>query len=80
MTRVLNPPELVEAIWSRDASVWTGADEAHWLGWLEPVFSEHPAFEKTEQFSRPHAGGDARSLYRLKDNDRVAWWRRPRGW
>jgi transaldolase/glucose-6-phosphate isomerase len=30
--------ELVRRIWSRDASVWTGADEAEWLGWLdEPV-------------------------------------------
>jgi glucose-6-phosphate isomerase len=30
--------ELVERIWARDASVWAGADEAQWLGWLdEPV-------------------------------------------
>jgi transaldolase / glucose-6-phosphate isomerase len=29
---------LVERIWARDASVWTGGDEAQWLGWLdEPV-------------------------------------------
>src|SRR5258706_9328208 len=21
-------------LWSQDASLWTGADEAHWLGWL----------------------------------------------
>jgi transaldolase/glucose-6-phosphate isomerase len=27
--------ELVERIWARDATVWTGADEAHWLGWLD---------------------------------------------
>ncbi len=27
--------ELVEAIWSRDPSVWTGKDEARWLGWLD---------------------------------------------
>jgi transaldolase / glucose-6-phosphate isomerase len=26
---------LVERIWSRDASVWTGRDEAQWLGWLD---------------------------------------------
>jgi hypothetical protein len=44
----------------------TGA-RTHWLGWLEPVFSEHPAFEKTGQVSRPHTSGDARSLHRLKD-------------
>jgi transaldolase/glucose-6-phosphate isomerase len=30
--------ELVARIWSRDPTVWTGSDEARWLGWLdEPV-------------------------------------------
>ena len=24
----------MESLWGRDASVWTGSDEAHWLGWL----------------------------------------------
>jgi transaldolase/glucose-6-phosphate isomerase len=27
--------ELVERIWGRDATVWTGADEDKWLGWLD---------------------------------------------
>jgi transaldolase / glucose-6-phosphate isomerase len=27
--------DLVERIWSRDATVWTGADEDKWLGWLD---------------------------------------------
>jgi glucose-6-phosphate isomerase len=27
--------ELVERIWSRDGSVWTGSDEDRWLGWLD---------------------------------------------
>ncbi len=27
--------EIVERIWARDASLWTGADEADWLGWLD---------------------------------------------
>jgi glucose-6-phosphate isomerase len=26
---------LVERIWARDATVWTGGDEAKWLGWLD---------------------------------------------
>ena len=43
----------------------TGA-RSHWLGWLEPVFSENPAFEKTGHVSRPHATSDARPLHRLK--------------
>jgi hypothetical protein len=27
--------ELVARIWSRDPTVWTGRDEARWLGWLD---------------------------------------------
>jgi hypothetical protein len=27
--------EIVERIWARDPGVWTGADEGHWLGWLD---------------------------------------------
>jgi glucose-6-phosphate isomerase len=27
--------EVVERIWSRDAALWTGADEGKWLGWLD---------------------------------------------
>jgi transaldolase/glucose-6-phosphate isomerase len=26
---------LVERIWARDATVWTGQDEGNWLGWLD---------------------------------------------
>jgi transaldolase/glucose-6-phosphate isomerase len=33
--------DLVERIWERDATVWTGKDEAQWLGWLdEPLHVE----------------------------------------
>jgi transaldolase / glucose-6-phosphate isomerase len=28
-------PEIVERIWARDPALWTGADEARWLGWLD---------------------------------------------
>jgi hypothetical protein len=31
----LAPAELVERIWERDPSVWTGRGEAQWLGWLD---------------------------------------------
>jgi glucose-6-phosphate isomerase len=27
--------EIVERIWERDATLWTGAEEADWLGWLD---------------------------------------------
>jgi transaldolase / glucose-6-phosphate isomerase len=29
------PGELVERIWERDPTLWTGGDEARWLGWLD---------------------------------------------
>jgi hypothetical protein len=31
----LNRERLIEGIWERDGTTWTGADEAHWLGWLD---------------------------------------------
>ena len=31
----MNGAEIVERIWARDATLWTGADEAKWLGWLD---------------------------------------------
>jgi hypothetical protein len=35
---VVDTAALVERIWARDATLWTGRDEAQWLGWLdEPV-------------------------------------------
>jgi hypothetical protein len=33
--KIVDPEELVRRIWARDASVWTGRDEAKWLGWLD---------------------------------------------
>ncbi len=29
------PAEVVERIWARDTTLWTGHDEAKWLGWLD---------------------------------------------
>ena len=31
----MNERHLVERIWARDQTVWTGHDEAQWLGWLD---------------------------------------------
>ena len=31
----IDSEELVERLWARDATLWTGQDEAHWLGWLD---------------------------------------------
>jgi transaldolase/glucose-6-phosphate isomerase len=31
----VNRERLIEGIWERDATTWTGKDEAQWLGWLD---------------------------------------------
>ena len=31
----MNREALIEGIWERDATTWTGRDEAQWLGWLD---------------------------------------------
>jgi transaldolase / glucose-6-phosphate isomerase len=49
----LAPAELVERIWERDPSVWTGRDEAHWLGWLdEPARMRERTHELVEFATR----------------------------
>ena len=46
---VATQQELVERIWARDATVWTGADEDKWLGWLdEPKRMQERAGEISE--------------------------------
>ena len=46
---MIAPSELVERIWARDATVWTGNGEADWLGWLdEPLRMRERAAEVCE--------------------------------
>jgi transaldolase/glucose-6-phosphate isomerase len=45
--------ELVERIWARDATVWTGRDEARWLGWLDEP-SRFPREQMTAELERLH--------------------------
>jgi transaldolase/glucose-6-phosphate isomerase len=55
----LAPAELVERIWERDPSVWTGHDEAHWLGWLdEPARMRERTHELLEFAARLEAEVD----------------------
>jgi Phosphoglucose isomerase len=37
---VVDAGELTERIWERDPTVWTGQDEAKWLGWLDEPFRD----------------------------------------
>jgi glucose-6-phosphate isomerase len=55
----LAPAELVERIWERDPSVWTGHDEAQWLGWLdEPARMRERTHELMEFAARLEAEVD----------------------
>ena len=52
--------ELVERIWARDPTVWTGADEAQWLGWLdEPLHVEEQLGEISRYAESQHDAVDA---------------------
>ena len=37
---VVDAAELTERIWERDPTVWTGQDEAKWLGWLDEPYRD----------------------------------------
>ena len=39
-------------LWSKDATLWTGRDEASWLGWLDVIDSELRALEPLQDFAQ----------------------------
>jgi hypothetical protein len=41
-------------------------ERSDWITWLEPVFADNPAFEKSGEFFRIHATGTGRERYALK--------------
>jgi len=41
-------------------------ERGDWISWLEPVFSEHPSFQKSGEFFRVHSSGTGRERYTLK--------------
>ena len=43
--------EIVERIWSRDPTLWTGADEAQWLGWLDEPWRMREDIDLLLQFA-----------------------------
>jgi hypothetical protein len=48
--------ELVERIWARDPSLWTGADENRWLGWLDEPMRMVERLPELEAFAGDAAG------------------------
>jgi hypothetical protein len=41
-------------------------ERSDWITWLEPVFAQNPALQKSGEFFRVHAGGTGRERYALK--------------
>jgi len=48
--------DLVERIWARDPLVWTGADEAQWLGWLDEPWRIREDIDLLLQFADSISG------------------------
>jgi glucose-6-phosphate isomerase len=48
--------ELVERIWARDATLWTGQDESRWLGWLDEPLRLRERILELEEFAAGTAG------------------------
>jgi hypothetical protein len=44
------PAELVERIWERDPTLWTGGNEAKWLGWLDEPMRIRSRIGELEEF------------------------------
>jgi len=53
---LIPPEELVERIWERDPTVWTGHDEAHWLGWLDEPLRMRERVGEIGEFAAGVAG------------------------
>jgi transaldolase / glucose-6-phosphate isomerase len=47
----MTSPDVVGRIWAHDATVWTGADEASWLGWLDQPWRMHEDVDLLLQFA-----------------------------
>ena len=43
--------QLVERIWTRDATLWTGADEDKWLGWLDEPKRMQERIDEVKEFA-----------------------------
>jgi transaldolase/glucose-6-phosphate isomerase len=47
----LTGDDLVEGIWERDATIWTGSDEAQWLGWLDEPLHVQEQLDDMRRFA-----------------------------
>jgi len=47
----VNRDDLIEGIWERDPSIWTGNDEAQWLGWLDEPLHVQEQLDDVRRFA-----------------------------
>jgi len=52
----LAPAELVERLWARDSTLWTGRDENRWLGWLDEPLRMRQRVAELEEFAAGTVG------------------------
>ena len=52
----LAPAELVERLWARDATLWTGRNENRWLGWLDEPLRMRQRVAELEDFAAGTVG------------------------
>ncbi|MGE5273278.1 MAG: glucose-6-phosphate isomerase [Verrucomicrobiota bacterium] len=55
---MIEPAELVERIWERDPTVWTGRDEAQWLGWLDEPLRMRERLGELAEVAEAAAGAE----------------------
>src|SRR5438093_6547623 len=48
--------ELVERLWARDSTLWTGRDESRWLGWLDEPLRMRERVGELEEFGASLVG------------------------
>jgi hypothetical protein len=44
--------DLVERLWARDATLWTGRDESRWLGWLDEPSRMRERVDELDEFAQ----------------------------
>jgi len=57
--------EKVKRLWQKDASLWTGDDEAKWLGWLDIVDEQIAHASKLQQIAADVKNGGFRDILLL---------------
>jgi len=55
----------ISRLWNRDASLWSGGDEAQWLGWLDIVEASLAQVDELQDFGKEIAASDIKHVVLL---------------